>query len=193
MKKWKVKNKFSKKFFGGEFDFLYGGKQVVKTTNSVILSGFLAHIICFHKWLWSHTLWSLKEILVIWYMLEDLSLISTFCFLLRKKVKHIRHLEESHRVAVSETCPGASVPSSSPWGCCLYNLMVCSSPCLMWTWTEWTRVGNWTVWLDLPCLMLFAHLWEHCTELSIIESSKCMEITTLQNTMPTLPFLCWNF
>lgn len=59
--------------------------------------------------------------------LEDLSLISTFCFLLRKEVKDIRHLGPPHEATIPEICSDVRVLASRPEGCCLYIVLISSA------------------------------------------------------------------
>lgn len=121
IKKKTGKNKLIKKYVFCKFDLLY--KQIVKNVKLIILYAFPAQLGVFSlEWLWSYILRSLEAILVILYVLEDLSLISTFCFLLRKKVKYTRHCRESYKATVTEICPGASVLALRWWECFLFHV-----------------------------------------------------------------------
>lgn len=110
------------------------------------------------EWLQSHTLRSLKGILGILYIWRISVVLVPFVFLLRIKLNPWGTWE-SLRATVPKICPSAGVLVSRPGGRCL-----CSPPRCGCRLNRWDIVGKWTVWLDLPRLMLFAHLQEHYTK-----------------------------
>lgn len=83
-------------------------------------------------------------------------------FLFSLKVKHIRHLGESQRNS-SKNSPRYLCACIQTWRVLIWSMVVPSAPpCCGRGSNGWNIVGKWTVWLDLPHLIQFAHLQEHC-------------------------------
>lgn len=137
-------------------------------------------------------------------------LISTFCFLLRKKVTSgiVESLTEQQFlyifwILISHL--GRTVAPVRPrcHCACFQTLRVVfvacavwwsAQPPMLWAWAEWAelcREVNSLALLALSQAVLFT-CKSTILNLSIIESSECAEITVLQNKTSALPFLFWS-